>query len=70
MIFVRKNNKIPEFYIIFARKLPELYIIIAEKIFFFGPDFFFLGGGTCAPAPCLLRLCVRNSTQHLQLIAF
>jgi len=33
MIFARKINKIPEFYIIFARKIPEFYIIIARKIF-------------------------------------
>ena len=29
-----ENNKIPEFYIIFARKMPKFYIIIARKIFF------------------------------------
>jgi len=32
-----KNNKIPEFYMIFARKMPEFYITIARKIFF--PEF-------------------------------
>jgi len=37
MIFARKINKIPEFYMIFARKMPEFYIIIARKIFF--PNF-------------------------------
>ena len=26
-------NKIPEFYMIFARKMPEFYIVIARKIF-------------------------------------
>jgi len=29
----QKNNKIPEFHMIFARKMPEFYIIIARKIF-------------------------------------
>jgi len=33
MIFARKINKIPEFYLIFARKVPEIYIKIARKIF-------------------------------------
>jgi len=37
MIFVRKINKIPEFYVIFARKMPEFYIIIVRKNIF--PDF-------------------------------
>jgi len=32
-LFARKINKIPEFYMIFARKMPEVYIIIARKIF-------------------------------------
>jgi len=41
MIFARKVNKIPEFYMIFARKMPEFYIIIARKIFF---PIFFVGG--------------------------
>ena len=30
-IFSRKINKIPEFYIIFARKIPEFFLIIARK---------------------------------------
>jgi len=34
MIFARKINKIPEFYMIFGRKMPEFYITIARKIFF------------------------------------
>jgi len=54
MIFARKINKIPEFYMIFfARKLPEFYIIIARKIFSW-----ILGGGEghVPPAPRLLRL--------------
>jgi len=34
MIHARKINKIPEFYMIFARKVPEFYIIISRKIFF------------------------------------
>jgi len=33
MIFARKINKIPQFYMIFARKMPKFYIIIARKIF-------------------------------------
>jgi len=37
MIFARKIDKIPEFYMIFARKMPEFYILIAIKIFF--PNF-------------------------------
>jgi len=41
VIFAHQNNKIPEFYTIFARKMPEFCIIIARKIFTF-----FLGGGT------------------------
>ena len=55
MIFARNINKIPEFYMIFARKMPEFYIIIARKIFF---RIFLCGGGrgTCPPAPGFLRL--------------
>ena len=45
MIIVRKVNKIPEFYMIFAPKMPEFYIIIARKIFF--PNF----RGARAPLP-------------------
>ena len=45
MIFARKINKIPEFFMIFARKMPEFYIIIARKIFF--SNF----RGTRAPVP-------------------
>ena len=39
-----KVNKIPQFFMIFARKIPELYMIglIAPKIFL---PIFFLGGG-------------------------
>jgi len=46
-----KINKIPEFYMIFARKVPEFYIglIIARKILL--PDFFFFGGGAVLPCP-------------------
>jgi len=55
MIFARKINKIPEFYMIFARKMPEFYIIIGRKIFF--PIFW---GGRHVPSlprpPSLLRL--------------
>jgi len=54
MIFARKINKIPEFYMICARKkitkLPEFYMIFARKIFF--PTFlFFLGGVPPPPVP-------------------
>ena len=48
MIFARTINKIPEFYVIFARKVPELYTISARKIFF---RIFFLGGGTVHVPP-------------------
>jgi len=33
MIFAQRNNKIPDFYMIFARKIPKFFIIIARKIF-------------------------------------
>ena len=53
MILAWKINKIPEFYMIFARKMPEFYIIIARKIF--SPDFFWgVGGGHVPPCPHLL----------------
>jgi len=46
-------NKIPEFYMNFARKMPEFYIIIARKYF---PRI--LGGHMPPPLlPRLLRLC-------------
>ena len=38
MIFARKINKIPEFYMNFVRKMPEFFIIIAWKIIIF-PEF-------------------------------
>ena len=34
MIFARKINTVPEFYVILARKMPEFYMIIGRKIFF------------------------------------
>jgi len=37
VIFTRKINKIPEFYVICARKMPEFYLKIAQRIFF--PNF-------------------------------
>jgi len=37
LIFAWKINKIPEFYMIFARKMSEFFITIARKIFF--PEF-------------------------------
>ena len=49
MIFARKTNTIPEFYIIFAPKLPEFYITIVRKML--SGFFFFWGGGECSPCP-------------------
>jgi len=49
-------NKIPEFYMIFARKMPEFFIIIARKIF--SPNF----RGHVLPCPHLLRLCPHSRT--------
>ena len=46
MIFARKINKIPEFYMRFAGKMLEFYTIMAQK--YFSP--FFFGGGR-APTP-------------------
>jgi len=37
MTFARKINKIPEFYLIFARKMAKFYMMIAREIF---PDYF------------------------------
>jgi len=45
MIFARKINKIPKFYMNFARKMPEFYIIIGRKYFTR------ILGGTCPPIP-------------------
>ena len=42
MIFANKINKIPKFYMIFARKMPEFYMIIAR-------EFFYRIWGTCDP---------------------
>ena len=49
MTFARKINKIPEFYMIFARKMPEIYITMARKKTFF--PIFLGGGGARAPLP-------------------
>jgi len=51
VIFARKINNIPEFYIIFAPKMPDFYMIVAQQIFsrFFGR--FGVGVGTRAPCP-------------------
>ena len=49
MVFAPKINKIPEFYMIFARNMPEIYTIIARKIYF--PELCFFLGGTCPSAP-------------------
>ena len=46
MIIVRKINKIPEFYMIFARKCPN-FINCPKNIFFAN----FRGGGMCLPCP-------------------
>jgi len=65
--YVSKINKIPEFYIIFARKsnkIPELYTHLpenAQMLSYVWPknilgDFFFGGGGRSTPFPNLLRL--------------
>jgi len=43
---------------IFARKMPEIYINIARKIFSR------ILGGTCPPAPRLLRLCGSTKTNQ------
>ena len=54
-----KINKMPEFYMIFARKIikmPKFYMIIAGKIFF--PIF---EGGARVP-PRLLRMCNQLSS--------
>ena len=54
-----KNYKMPELCVMFARKInksPKFYVIIAPKYFL---RFFFLGGGaraTPTPRPRLLRL--------------
>jgi len=53
--FPAKINKIPEFYMIFARKMPEFYIIIAQK------NFSWILGDTCPPCPCLLCLWSRKN---------
>jgi len=52
MIFARRNNKIPEFYMIFARKNARILHNNCQKNIF--PDFLFLflgGGGHVTPAP-------------------
>ena len=56
MIFARKINKIPEFYMIFAQKTHEFYIIIARKIFF---TEFGRGGGTCPYSPVSYAYAVK-----------
>ena len=56
MIYARKINKSPEFYMIFAPKMLEFYVIIAQKIFF--PNF---GGHVPLDPPRLLRLCSLNT---------
>ena len=63
MIFARKINEIPDFYMIFARKMPEFYIISHRINFsrFFGEELGHVSGGHVwgvrAPSPPrLLRL--------------
>ena len=67
MPFARKNNKIPEFYMIFASKRPEFYMIILEKYF---PEFWEV---TCPPrlprcppypTPMNVGLIVYNETDE------
>jgi len=53
MIFGRKINKIPEYYVIFARKMPEFYIIINCPKKYFSRFF----GGCPRPSPLALKLC-------------
>jgi len=51
----KKINKIPAFYMTFARTMPKFYIIFARKIFLWD----FWGVGTSLPPflpPSLLRL--------------
>ena len=52
MIFARKMNKIPVFYMVFARKVPEFYIKLSV--------FSRIIGGTCplppSPMPMVLIL--------------
>jgi len=63
MIFARKVNKIPGFYMISARKKTEFYIIILlpEKYF----PIFVGRGGTCPcpPPPTPMRLSAQLETQ-------
>jgi len=57
MIYVRKINKIPEFYMLLSRKIPEFYMIIARKYvsrFFSGEG----GGGHVPPAPNKLPMTI------------
>jgi len=61
MIFARTINKIPEFYVIFARKMPKFFIIIARKIFF--PNF----RGHVPSDPRLLRLWCGAWYQHCEI---
>jgi len=57
MTFARKINKIPEFYMIFARIVPEFYIIIVRK-------YFSRIWGARPPAPRLLCLCLTPLPQR------
>jgi len=58
---LEKNNKMPEFYMIFARKTSEFYLITAGKIYF--PELFLGERGTCSlplsrtpmPTDCVKR---------------
>ena len=65
MIFARKINKIPEFYMIFARKVPKFYTVIAQKILFRN----FLGArAPQSPSPLPshtpMELRLTNAEQH------
>ena len=57
MIFIRKINKVPEFYTVFAREMTEFYVIIARKKFSRIFDFFWVGARVLCPlSPRHLRL--------------
>ena len=51
MVFAPKINKIPEFYMIFARNMPEIYTIIARKIYFPELCFFWEARAPLPPSP-------------------
>ena len=60
MIFAGKINKIPEYYMIFARKMPKFYIKIARKIFFSK----FWGSHAPCPVPSLMLIFHREMKRY------